>query len=245
MSRLSFIWIVWCVFAEGMVEVTKQGKKLCTIGPGKVFGELAILYNCTRTASVTGKRLYSREPRTQCFQTKPITLLQLLRGKTVFSLNDTDVIGRRPLHLAMPLEMKWIQAVKNLLGKFIQALIKERAILPLHPLHSFLNLFFLFYLSTVLVSLPLGPKHRIMKMNTAIEYKAQIKKGDTGIETSCFVKSCIVTEKKVHNIIFCFVSVFILVAGFQISICCQCFSVERRAWRAEQEVYQLINMSRL
>lgn len=39
-----------------MVEVTKQGVKLCTIGPGKVFGELAILYNCTRTASVTGKQ---------------------------------------------------------------------------------------------------------------------------------------------------------------------------------------------
>lgn len=39
-----------------MVEVTKQGTKLCAIGPGKVFGELAILYNCTRTASVTGKQ---------------------------------------------------------------------------------------------------------------------------------------------------------------------------------------------
>uniref|UniRef100_A0A4W6FKH5 cGMP-dependent protein kinase n=1 Tax=Lates calcarifer TaxID=8187 RepID=A0A4W6FKH5_LATCA len=41
------------VLTEGMVEVTKQGKKLCSIGPGKVFGELAILYNCTRTATVT------------------------------------------------------------------------------------------------------------------------------------------------------------------------------------------------
>ncbi|XP_068190914.1 cGMP-dependent protein kinase 1-like [Antennarius striatus] len=40
------------VLEEGMVEVTKEGKKLCTISPGKVFGELAILYNCTRTASV-------------------------------------------------------------------------------------------------------------------------------------------------------------------------------------------------
>uniref|UniRef100_A0A3Q2ZNK9 cAMP-dependent protein kinase type II-alpha regulatory subunit n=1 Tax=Hippocampus comes TaxID=109280 RepID=A0A3Q2ZNK9_HIPCM len=42
------------VLEEGMVEVSKEGKKLCTIGPGKVFGELAILYNCTRTATVTG-----------------------------------------------------------------------------------------------------------------------------------------------------------------------------------------------
>ncbi|TRY86493.1 hypothetical protein DNTS_009485 [Danionella cerebrum] len=36
----------------GKVEVTKEGMKLCTMGPGKVFGELAILYNCTRTATV-------------------------------------------------------------------------------------------------------------------------------------------------------------------------------------------------
>ncbi|XP_057675111.1 cGMP-dependent protein kinase 1-like [Corythoichthys intestinalis] len=41
------------VLEEGTVEVSKEGKKLCTIGPGKVFGELAILYNCTRTATVT------------------------------------------------------------------------------------------------------------------------------------------------------------------------------------------------
>uniref|UniRef100_A0AAV2LBW9 Cyclic nucleotide-binding domain-containing protein n=1 Tax=Knipowitschia caucasica TaxID=637954 RepID=A0AAV2LBW9_KNICA len=37
---------------EGKVEVTKEGMKLCTMGPGRVFGELAILYNCTRTATV-------------------------------------------------------------------------------------------------------------------------------------------------------------------------------------------------
>ncbi|ETE71661.1 hypothetical protein L345_02516, partial [Ophiophagus hannah] len=37
---------------NGKVEVTKEGVKLCTMGPGKVFGELAILYNCTRTATV-------------------------------------------------------------------------------------------------------------------------------------------------------------------------------------------------
>ncbi|KAA0704334.1 cGMP-dependent protein kinase 1 [Triplophysa tibetana] len=41
------------VLEEGLVEVTKGGHKLCTIEPGTVFGELAILYNCTRTATVT------------------------------------------------------------------------------------------------------------------------------------------------------------------------------------------------
>ncbi|XP_056288963.1 cGMP-dependent protein kinase 1-like [Pseudoliparis swirei] len=41
------------VLEEGMVEVSKQGQKICSIGQGTVFGELAILYNCTRTATVT------------------------------------------------------------------------------------------------------------------------------------------------------------------------------------------------
>lgn len=40
--------------SEGKVEVSKEGQKLCTMGAGKVFGELAILYNCTRTATVKG-----------------------------------------------------------------------------------------------------------------------------------------------------------------------------------------------
>ncbi|ELT93924.1 hypothetical protein CAPTEDRAFT_158933 [Capitella teleta] len=40
------------VMEDGKVMVTKEGTKLCTMSPGKVFGELAILYNCTRTASV-------------------------------------------------------------------------------------------------------------------------------------------------------------------------------------------------
>ena len=42
------------IFTEGKIEVSKEGRYLCTLGPGKVFGELAILYNCTRTATVTG-----------------------------------------------------------------------------------------------------------------------------------------------------------------------------------------------
>lgn len=45
------------LFLEGKVEVSKEGKFLCNLGPGKVFGELAILYNCTRTATVKGKNI--------------------------------------------------------------------------------------------------------------------------------------------------------------------------------------------
>ncbi|XP_040032630.1 protein kinase cGMP-dependent 1b isoform X4 [Gasterosteus aculeatus] len=58
------------VMEEGKVEVTKEGKKLCTMGPGKVFGELAILYNCTRTATVMTLmhvKLWAIDR--QCFQT--------------------------------------------------------------------------------------------------------------------------------------------------------------------------------
>ncbi|XP_029311447.1 cGMP-dependent protein kinase 1-like isoform X2 [Cottoperca gobio] len=58
------------VMEEGKVEVTKEGMKLCTMGPGKVFGELAILYNCTRTATVmtlVQVKLWAIDR--QCFQT--------------------------------------------------------------------------------------------------------------------------------------------------------------------------------
>ncbi|XP_024243532.1 cGMP-dependent protein kinase 1 isoform X3 [Oncorhynchus tshawytscha] len=58
------------VMEDGKVEVTKESMKLCTMGPGKVFGELAILYNCTRTATVktlTNVKLWAIDR--QCFQT--------------------------------------------------------------------------------------------------------------------------------------------------------------------------------
>ncbi|KAK3774776.1 hypothetical protein RRG08_019639 [Elysia crispata] len=57
------------VMEEGKVEVTKDGQLLTHMGPGKVFGELAILYNCTRTATVkalTNCRLWAIDR--QCFQ---------------------------------------------------------------------------------------------------------------------------------------------------------------------------------
>ena len=45
------------IFLEGTVEVSKYNKILTIMGPGRVFGELAILYNCTRTASIKGRRI--------------------------------------------------------------------------------------------------------------------------------------------------------------------------------------------
>ncbi|GLH08673.1 cGMP-dependent protein kinase, isozyme 1 [Gryllus bimaculatus] len=46
------------VSAEGEFEVIKEQKVLGRMGPGKAFGELAILYNCTRTASIQALTSY-------------------------------------------------------------------------------------------------------------------------------------------------------------------------------------------
>jgi cGMP-dependent protein kinase 1 len=43
------------VSADGEFEVIVNGKTLGTLQTGKAFGELAILYNCRRTASIKGK----------------------------------------------------------------------------------------------------------------------------------------------------------------------------------------------
>lgn len=45
------------VNTDGCVEVSKDGNKMANLGSGKVFGELAVLYNCTRTATVVGQCL--------------------------------------------------------------------------------------------------------------------------------------------------------------------------------------------
>ncbi len=44
--------------SEGEYEVWKGGKYLYTMGPGNCFGELALLYNCKRTASIKGKCVF-------------------------------------------------------------------------------------------------------------------------------------------------------------------------------------------
>lgn len=59
---------VW--FVEGRVEVSREGKYLSTLSGAKVLGELAILYNCQRTATITANtdcKLWAIER--QCFQT--------------------------------------------------------------------------------------------------------------------------------------------------------------------------------
>ncbi|XP_066479952.1 cGMP-dependent protein kinase 2-like [Tiliqua scincoides] len=45
------------IVAEGELRVTQKGRQLRTLLPGDVFGELAVLYNCSRTATVTALTL--------------------------------------------------------------------------------------------------------------------------------------------------------------------------------------------
>ncbi|XP_065118138.1 cGMP-dependent protein kinase 1-like isoform X2 [Paramisgurnus dabryanus] len=91
------------VLEEGMVEVTKGGQKLCTIEPGKVFGELAILYNCTRTATVTALtciKLWAIDR--QGFQTimmrtgllKHSNYMEFLRSVPSFKTLTEDVLSK-------------------------------------------------------------------------------------------------------------------------------------------------------
>ena len=58
------------VMEEGKVEVSREGKFHRMLPHGKVFGELAILYNCKRTATIKAAvdcKLWAIER--QCFQT--------------------------------------------------------------------------------------------------------------------------------------------------------------------------------
>jgi CRP-like cAMP-binding protein len=43
------------VSAEGEFQIEVNEKVIGTLSSGKAFGELAILYNCRRTASIKGK----------------------------------------------------------------------------------------------------------------------------------------------------------------------------------------------
>jgi len=54
-ARMARSRLCLCVRIEGWVDVSKDGSKVTELGPGKVFGELAVLYNCTRTATVVGQ----------------------------------------------------------------------------------------------------------------------------------------------------------------------------------------------
>ncbi|XP_015513124.1 cGMP-dependent protein kinase, isozyme 2 forms cD5/T2 isoform X2 [Neodiprion lecontei] len=84
---------------EGKVEVSRDGKYLSTLAPVKVLGELAILYNCKRTATITAAtdcQLWAIDR--QCFQT--IMMRTGLSRQTEY----TDFLKSVPIFKNLPEE---------------------------------------------------------------------------------------------------------------------------------------------
>jgi cGMP-dependent protein kinase len=71
------------VSAEGEFEVFVGTKKVLTFGPGRAFGELAILYNTKRNATIQGKGTVSR------LYVRPFVRLFWLLLDGIFTLLNT------------------------------------------------------------------------------------------------------------------------------------------------------------
>ncbi|XP_044253553.1 cGMP-dependent protein kinase, isozyme 2 forms cD4/T1/T3A/T3B isoform X4 [Tribolium madens] len=85
------------VLEEGCVEVSRENKFLSTLTPGKVLGELAILYNCQRTATIkaaTDCKLWAIER--QCFQTI------MMRTGLIRQAEYTDFLKSVPIFKNLP-----------------------------------------------------------------------------------------------------------------------------------------------
>ncbi|XP_076067395.1 cGMP-dependent protein kinase for isoform X2 [Oratosquilla oratoria] len=87
------------IMEDGRVEVSKEGKHLCYMSPGKVFGELAILYNCQRTATIkanTKCKLWAIDRK--CFQTI------MMRTGLIRQAEYTNFLKSVPTFSSMPEE---------------------------------------------------------------------------------------------------------------------------------------------
>lgn len=85
------------VLEEGKVEVSRENRYLSTLAPGKVLGELAILYNCKRTATIkaaTDCKLWSIER--PCFQTI------MMRTGLIRQAEYTDFLKSVPIFNSLP-----------------------------------------------------------------------------------------------------------------------------------------------
>ncbi|CAF3062860.1 unnamed protein product [Rotaria socialis] len=91
------------IMEEGLVEVSKHSKTLTTIGPGRVFGELAILYNCTRTASIKALsdcKLWAVDRQTfqaimmRAGMQKQSDHLELIRNVKTFASLREDILSK-------------------------------------------------------------------------------------------------------------------------------------------------------
>ncbi|MGH2396022.1 MAG: cyclic nucleotide-binding domain-containing protein [bacterium] len=77
------------LIAEGNVEVTHNSHKLREMGPGEFFGEMALMEDRTRTATVTAKT------RTKCLQLVRWDFRALLKENPELAVKMLEVVVRR------------------------------------------------------------------------------------------------------------------------------------------------------
>ncbi|XP_013879300.1 cGMP-dependent protein kinase 1 [Austrofundulus limnaeus] len=96
------------VLEEGRLDVTKDEQKLLTLEPEDVFGELALLYNCTHTCSVSAQtdsslwvidRKIYQTVLTQCRLNHLSYSVELLRGLPFLQSFSEDAIVRMSDHM--------------------------------------------------------------------------------------------------------------------------------------------------
>lgn len=81
------------LIAEGRVEVTHDGHKLREMGPGEFFGEMALMEERIRTATVTAKE------RTRCLQLVRWDFRAMLKENPELAVKMLEVVvGRMREH---------------------------------------------------------------------------------------------------------------------------------------------------
>jgi len=69
------------VLADGTVEITRQGKRVDTAGPGDFFGEMALLADQPRNATVTTtSEVDALVVSAQSFERNPLIALKVMRA---------------------------------------------------------------------------------------------------------------------------------------------------------------------
>jgi len=77
------------LIADGRVDVTREGQRLRSMGPGEFFGEMALMEERIRTATVTAKE------RTRCLQLVRWDFRALLKENPDLAVRMLEVVVQR------------------------------------------------------------------------------------------------------------------------------------------------------
>jgi CRP/FNR family transcriptional regulator len=88
------------LIAEGRVEVTHDGHRIRELGPGEFFGEMALMEERARTATVTARE------RTRCLQLVRWDFRALLKEHPDLAVRLLEVVVRRLREHPLPHEQE-------------------------------------------------------------------------------------------------------------------------------------------